>query len=167
MYFKTGKITWPVSLQMGSTDAGVKEEAEGRASGCVEGGVTTPDMGEMEALRVVSEVVQGTDVSPFEIIHSGVITRLLAYLTTSPSVAMATRDLHLRRFLQQFLRCPVSLFTLSQNVHVICHTFVTCPVVVHVTIQLDRIHDPWGVIIFSTPGRYPMHCVNKVLKVLI
>ena len=94
---------------MGSTDLGVKEETEGRASGCLEGGVTTPDMGEMEALRVVSEVVQGTDVSPFEIIHSGVITRLLAYLTTSPSVAMATRELHLRRFLQEFLRCPVSL----------------------------------------------------------
>ncbi|KAK2164418.1 hypothetical protein NP493_1414g01032 [Ridgeia piscesae] len=92
--------------QMGSTDQGVKEETEGRASGCMEGGVTTPDMGEMEALRVVSEVVQGTDVSPFEIIHSGVITRLLTYLTTSPSVAMATRELHLRRFLQEFLRCP-------------------------------------------------------------
>ena len=46
-----------------------------------------------------------SDVSPFEIIHSGLVEKLLTYITVSDP---QLRDLRLRKFLHVFLGCPVS-----------------------------------------------------------
>lgn len=50
--------------------------------------------------------MEESDVSPFEIIHSGLIGNLLQYLTSQTGVP--DRDLRIRRFLHVFLKCPVS-----------------------------------------------------------
>jgi len=44
-------------------------------------------------------------MSPFEIIHSGLVTALMSYLTGSDVVQ---RDNRLRKFLRVFLSLPVS-----------------------------------------------------------
>ena len=46
-----------------------------------------------------------SDVSPFEIIHSGLVEKLLSYITYHDPML---RDLRLRKFLHVFLNCPVS-----------------------------------------------------------
>ena len=97
-----------MTLQMGTVDNGVKDDTDACPTTEDCDVDRTTDMDEMEASRVIAEVMQGTDVSPFEIIHSGVITKLLVYLTMTSKVASSTRELRLRRFLQVFLRCPVS-----------------------------------------------------------
>ena len=59
----------------------------------------------MLQLKTIGIVVKESDVSPFEVIHSGLIQALLQFLT---SQAMSTeRDLRLRQFLHVFLNCPV------------------------------------------------------------
>ena len=64
----------------------------------------------MECLHDIATIIGESDVSPFEIIHSGLVGHLLTYLT-APSHAQADDTqsyLHLRSFLHVFLRCPVS-----------------------------------------------------------
>ena len=58
-------------------------------------------------------------MSPFEIIHSGLVTALLPYLTGSDVVQ---RDNRLRKFLRIFLSLPVS-YVASATYQVI-HEFV-------------------------------------------
>ena len=40
-----------------------------------------------DALETIAETVRSEDVSPFEMIHSGVIEKLLMYLTSSTELA--------------------------------------------------------------------------------
>lgn len=58
-------------------------------------------------LEEIAAIMRDSDVSPFEIIHSGLVNKLLHYLTT-PNTTKANRDLCIRRFLHVFLNCPVS-----------------------------------------------------------
>ena len=53
-----------------------------------------------------------SDVSPFEIIHSGIVGKLLAHLTVSDAGA---REQRIRHFLHVFLLCPVSMTTCSRH----------------------------------------------------
>ena len=59
-----------------------------------------------ESLRDIAEIMSDSDVSPFEIIHSGLVEKLLTYITVSDP---QLRDLRLRKFLHVFLGCPVSI----------------------------------------------------------
>lgn len=91
------------------------------------------------ALREISRIVTDSDISPFEVIHSGLVCCLLSYLTASEnstmsltqdgslmaaiggtgnstengsltSVSISTpRDTRLRNFLHVFLGCPVGI----------------------------------------------------------
>lgn len=58
----------------------------------------------LEALQDISVIVKDSDVSPFEVIHSGLVRKLLSYLTTMTGAA--PRDVRIRRFLHVFLNCP-------------------------------------------------------------
>jgi len=57
------------------------------------------------SLKHVANIVADTDMSPFEIIHSGLVTALLTYLTSSD---MTQRDSRLCKFLRIFLSLHVS-----------------------------------------------------------
>ena len=61
----------------------------------------------MEALQDISVIMKESDVSPFEVIHSGLVKKLLIYLTSMDG--LVPRDVRIRRFLHVFLNCPVSL----------------------------------------------------------
>ncbi|KAK7067184.1 hypothetical protein SK128_012433 [Halocaridina rubra] len=97
----------------------------------------------VEALREVSSIVTESDISPFEVIHSGLVRCLLSYLTASEnstlsftqdgmllaaiggissvtengsltSVCISTpRDARLRNFLHVFLGCPLDPLSLG------------------------------------------------------
>ena len=75
---------------------------------------------DLRALREIAAIICGSDVSPIEIIHPGLVGKLLAYLTKQSE----TSDNRLRSFLHVFLQCPVSsaaFFQLSlYYVHPIC-----------------------------------------------
>ncbi|XP_025078831.1 E3 ubiquitin-protein ligase TRIP12-like isoform X3 [Pomacea canaliculata] len=58
----------------------------------------------VECLENIASIMEESDVSPFEIIHSGLIGNLLQYLTSQTGVP--DRDLRIRRFLHVFLKCP-------------------------------------------------------------
>ena len=60
------------------------------------------------ALRSIADIMADSDVSPFEIIHSGIVGKLLAHLTVSDAGA---REQRIRHFLHVFLLCPVSVMT--------------------------------------------------------
>jgi len=62
----------------------------------------------MASLKHVATIVSDTDMSPFEFIHSGLVTALMSYLTSSDSTL---RDNRLRKFLRIFLSLPVSFLT--------------------------------------------------------
>lgn len=61
------------------------------------------DNQQLVSMQEIASIVKDSDVSPFEIIHSGLVEKLLAYLTTTD---VRQRDLRLRRFLHVFLNCP-------------------------------------------------------------
>ncbi|KAL8586262.1 hypothetical protein ACOMHN_003777 [Nucella lapillus] len=56
------------------------------------------------SLETIARLMQESDVSPFEVIHSGLITSLLTFLTAQEGVL--DRDTRLRQFLHVFLACP-------------------------------------------------------------
>ncbi|XP_045199519.2 E3 ubiquitin-protein ligase TRIP12-like isoform X2 [Mercenaria mercenaria] len=58
----------------------------------------------MEALLDISVIMKDSDVSPFEVIHSGLVKKLLLYLTSMEGTV--PRDVRIRRFLHVFLNCP-------------------------------------------------------------
>ena len=60
-----------------------------------------------EALQDIAAITRESDVSPFELIHSGLVGKFLTYLTT---LNAEERQMKLRRFLHVFINCPVSLF---------------------------------------------------------
>lgn len=68
----------------------------------------------MECLLEISSIVSESDVSSFEIQHSGLVKQLLLYLTSSTDRDLLSRDVRLKRFLHVFASCPVSLKQLQQ-----------------------------------------------------
>uniref|UniRef100_A0A8C5HVC4 E3 ubiquitin-protein ligase n=1 Tax=Gouania willdenowi TaxID=441366 RepID=A0A8C5HVC4_GOUWI len=64
--------------------------------------------GGMECLVEISNIVSESDVSSFEIQHSGLVKQLLLYLTSSADRDLLSRDVRLKRFLHIFAGCPVS-----------------------------------------------------------
>ncbi|XP_072317894.1 E3 ubiquitin-protein ligase TRIP12 isoform X1 [Eucyclogobius newberryi] len=63
--------------------------------------------GGMECLVEISNIVSESDVSSFEIQHSGLVKQLLLYLTSSTDRDLLSRDLRLKRFLHVFTDCPI------------------------------------------------------------
>ncbi|XP_028275040.1 E3 ubiquitin-protein ligase TRIP12 isoform X5 [Parambassis ranga] len=63
--------------------------------------------GGMECLVEISSIVSESDVSSFEIQHSGLVKQLLVYLTSSTDRDLLSRDVRLKRFLHVFTGCPV------------------------------------------------------------
>lgn len=64
----------------------------------------------LEALEELRSIVMESDISPFEVNHSGLIQAILQYVTQADSPVMGSRDQRLRTFLHVFSGCPVSLF---------------------------------------------------------
>ena len=68
--------------------------------------------GGMECLLEISGIVSESDVSSFEIQHSGLVKQLLLYLTSNTDRDgvgrdLVGRDVRLKRFLNVFYGCPV------------------------------------------------------------
>ncbi|XP_032367880.1 E3 ubiquitin-protein ligase TRIP12 isoform X6 [Etheostoma spectabile] len=63
--------------------------------------------GGMECLVEISNIVSESDVSSFEIQHSGLVKQLLVYLTSNTDRDLLSRDVRLKRFLHVFAGCPV------------------------------------------------------------
>ncbi|XP_058489383.1 E3 ubiquitin-protein ligase TRIP12 isoform X8 [Solea solea] len=63
--------------------------------------------GGMECLLEISSIVSESDVSSFEIQHSGLVKQLLVYLTSNTDRDLLSRDVRLKRFLHVFAGCPV------------------------------------------------------------
>ncbi|XP_019114976.1 E3 ubiquitin-protein ligase TRIP12 isoform X3 [Larimichthys crocea] len=63
--------------------------------------------GGMECLVEISSIVSESDVSSFEIQHSGLVKQLLVYLTSNSDRDLLSRDVRLKRFLHVFAGCPV------------------------------------------------------------
>ena len=71
-------------------------------------------------LREISAIVSDSDVSSFEIIHSGLISKLITYLTepTLTHNQRSCRNDRLRIFLHVFAGCPVSSVVSTVDVDV-------------------------------------------------
>ncbi|KAM4628121.1 E3 ubiquitin-protein ligase TRIP12 isoform 2-T4 [Polymixia lowei] len=63
--------------------------------------------GGVECLVEISNIVSESDVSSFEIQHSGLVKQLLLYLTSNTDRDVISRDVRLKRFLNVFFGCPV------------------------------------------------------------
>ncbi|KAM3874791.1 LOW QUALITY PROTEIN: E3 ubiquitin-protein ligase TRIP12 [Diretmus argenteus] len=63
--------------------------------------------GGVECLVEISSIVSESDVSSFEIQHSGLVKQLLLYLTSNTDRDLVSRDVRLKRFLHVFFGCPV------------------------------------------------------------
>lgn len=64
------------------------------------------DVETLSALTQLREIVMASDISPFEVNHSGLIHSFLHFLTHTED---NNRDDKLRAFLHVFANCPVSL----------------------------------------------------------
>uniref|UniRef100_A0A8C7UYF1 E3 ubiquitin-protein ligase n=1 Tax=Oncorhynchus mykiss TaxID=8022 RepID=A0A8C7UYF1_ONCMY len=62
--------------------------------------------GGVECLVEICSIVSDSDVSSFEIQHSGLVKQLLLYLTSSSDRDLVSRDVRLKRFLHVFYGCP-------------------------------------------------------------
>jgi hypothetical protein len=63
----------------------------------------------LAALEELRSIVMESDISPFEVNHSGLIQAILQYITQPDNPVMGPRDQRLRTFLYVFAGCPVSL----------------------------------------------------------
>ncbi|KAJ8256885.1 hypothetical protein COCON_G00190370 [Conger conger] len=63
--------------------------------------------GGIECLVEICSIVSESDVSSFEIQHSGLVKQLLLYLTSNSDRDAVSRDVRLKRFLHVFYGCPV------------------------------------------------------------
>lgn len=61
----------------------------------------------VECLEEISSIVSESDVSSFEIQHSGLVKQLLLYLTSNSERDTISRDERIKRFLHVFFGCPV------------------------------------------------------------
>ncbi|XP_033112984.1 E3 ubiquitin-protein ligase TRIP12-like isoform X2 [Anneissia japonica] len=69
--------------------------------------ISMEDAADLKALQEISTILCDSDISPFEVLHSGLIGKLLNYLTfSSTGIERSTRHCRLRRFLHVFLNCP-------------------------------------------------------------
>ncbi|XP_056095370.1 E3 ubiquitin-protein ligase TRIP12 isoform X4 [Rhinichthys klamathensis goyatoka] len=60
-----------------------------------------------ECLEEISNIVSESDVSSFEIQHSGLVKQLLLYLTSNSERDTVSRDERIKRFLHVFFGCPI------------------------------------------------------------
>ncbi|CAG0886042.1 unnamed protein product, partial [Darwinula stevensoni] len=67
----------------------------------------TQKEGCVDALQGMSVIIQESDVSPFEVLHSGLVTVLLEFLTSRGSPTPLDRDSRLRAFSHVFLSSPL------------------------------------------------------------
>ncbi|KAM4771356.1 E3 ubiquitin-protein ligase TRIP12 [Rhinophrynus dorsalis] len=63
--------------------------------------------GGVECLVEIRSIVSESDVSSFEIQHSGFVKQLLLYLTSKSDKDIVSRDIRLKRFLHVFYGCPL------------------------------------------------------------
>lgn len=63
----------------------------------------------LEALKELREIVIESDISPFEVNHSGLIRALLEYVSTPDNASCGSRENRLRCFLNVFSGCPVDV----------------------------------------------------------
>ncbi|XP_077104413.1 E3 ubiquitin-protein ligase TRIP12 isoform X7 [Siphateles boraxobius] len=63
--------------------------------------------GGVECLEEISNIVSESDVSSFEIQHSGLVKQLLLYLTSNSERDTVSRDERIKRFLHVFFGCPI------------------------------------------------------------
>ncbi|XP_059362108.1 E3 ubiquitin-protein ligase TRIP12 isoform X4 [Carassius carassius] len=61
----------------------------------------------VECLEEISSIVSESDVSSFEIQHSGLVKQLLLYLTSNSERDTISRDERIKRFLHVFFCCPI------------------------------------------------------------
>ncbi|XP_026086859.1 E3 ubiquitin-protein ligase TRIP12-like isoform X3 [Carassius auratus] len=61
----------------------------------------------VECLEEISTIVSESDVSSFEIQHSGLVKQLLLYLTSNSERDTISRDERIKRFLHVFFGCPI------------------------------------------------------------
>ncbi|XP_067245856.1 E3 ubiquitin-protein ligase TRIP12 isoform X3 [Chanodichthys erythropterus] len=61
----------------------------------------------VECLEEISSIVSESDVSSFEIQHSGLVKQLLLYLTSNSERDIVSRDERIKRFLHVFFGCPI------------------------------------------------------------
>lgn len=61
----------------------------------------------VECLEEMSSIVSESDVSSFEIQHSGLVKQLLLYLTSNSERDTISRDERIKRFLHVFFDCPI------------------------------------------------------------
>ena len=66
----------------------------------------------IEVLQEIGNILANSDVSPFEILHSGLVGKLLMYLTSNTDRDGVGRLGRLFRVLHVFLNCPVSQYCL-------------------------------------------------------
>ena len=66
----------------------------------------------VECLQDIANILTNSDVSPFEILHSGLVSRLLNFLTSNSGREALNRNTRLKRFLHVFLHCPVGAYAL-------------------------------------------------------
>lgn len=66
--------------------------------------------GGAECLVEIRSIVSESDVSSFEIQHSGFVKQLLLYLTSKSEKDAVSREIRLKRFLHVFFSSPVSYF---------------------------------------------------------
>ncbi|KAF6720878.1 E3 ubiquitin-protein ligase TRIP12 [Oryzias melastigma] len=62
--------------------------------------------GGLECLAEISSIVSESDVSSFEIQHSGLVKQLLVYLSSNTDRDLLSRDIRIKRFLHVFTGCP-------------------------------------------------------------
>ncbi|TRY93874.1 hypothetical protein DNTS_023784 [Danionella cerebrum] len=61
----------------------------------------------VECLEEISSIVSESDVSSFEIQHSGLVKQLLLFLTSNSERDTISRDERIKRFLHVFFGCPI------------------------------------------------------------
>ncbi|XP_051580922.1 E3 ubiquitin-protein ligase TRIP12-like isoform X4 [Myxocyprinus asiaticus] len=61
----------------------------------------------VECLEEISSIVSESDVSSFEIQHSGLVKQLLLYLSSNSERDTISRDERIKRFLHVFFGCPI------------------------------------------------------------
>lgn len=74
----------------------------------------SPDLKEegLPALKELCDILKESDISPFEVNHSGLVEALLEFLTYHSHNSSEDR---LRTFLHVFADCPVSRDNISSN----------------------------------------------------
>lgn len=95
-----------VNLQVGTSKSYSKHNVKYFFSSqlkCLQG--QGSDAETLSALSQLKDIVMASDISPFEVNHSGLIRSLLQFLTRASD---NSRDDRLRAFLNVFANCPVS-----------------------------------------------------------